>query len=245
MGKMKADPRTRLLLVISLTTLAVIFNDIISQAMLLLISVALCLIFGNAGIKLLARAKRLLGLFVAAAILQSVFRGGGGVLLAVSGVTIFTTGGIELGACFLCRMAVIIFSAGIIAAAGSRVMIQGLVALRLPYELAFMTTISISFLPMIAADMRDSLTALQLRGVEFDKLSPAGKVKVYRYLIIPVLEGIVIKAKELSCAMEMRAFRAYNKRTSYVLLSPGPKDYIIAALTLAGFAAGLVLYLEF
>ena len=240
----KIDPRTRLLLVISLTSLAVIFNSIVSQSILLLSAVLFCIVFGRAGMKLFAKTKWLPGFFILIAVVQSVFNADDRVLLAVSGVKIFTVGGIELGVCFFCRMLVIIFSAGIIAAAGSRAMIQGLVALKLPYELAFMTTTALSFLPMIATDMRDSVTALQLRGVELGKLPYTRRLRVYGYLIIPVLEGIVIKARELSCAMEMRAFRAYNKRTSYVILSLTAKDYVIMALTLTGFIACLVLYLR-
>ena len=242
MDKMKIDPRTRLLIVASLTTLAVIFNTVISQVLLLSATVILCLLFGKAGIKLFARAKWLPGVFVFVAVLQSVFNPDDRILLAVNDITLFSAGGIELGVCFLCRMMVIIFSAGIIAAAGSRIMIQGLVALKLPYELAFMTTIAISFLPMLAADMKDSLTALQLRGVELKKLPLSSRLNVYSYLLIPVLEGIVIKAKELSCAMEMRAFRAYGKRTSYIILSLSAKDYVIMVMTLVCFALSLFLY---
>jgi len=243
-SKIKIDPRTRLFIVIPLTTLAIIFNNIVSQSLLLLAAVLLCLIFGKAGMNIFFRAKWLPGFFILMAILQSVFNPDERTLLVVKGVTLISVGGIELGACFLCRMMVIIFSAGIIVEAGNRAMIQGLVALRLPYELAFMTTSALSFLPMIAADMKNSLTALQLRGVELGKLSPAGKVKVYGYLIIPVLEGIVIKAKELSCAMEMRAFRSYNTRTSYIILSMKTVDYVIIGLTLTGFLLSLLLYLR-
>lgn len=240
MDKIQIDPRTRLALAVSMTTLAVIFNSITSQSLLLLVTVLLCLLFGKIGITVFLRAKWLLGFFVFMAIIQSVFNADDRVILAVHDITILTVGGLEQGACFLCRMAVIIFSAGILAAAGSRTMIQGMIALKLPYELAFMTTCALSFLPMIAADMKDSLIAFELRGIELGKLPLPKKLKVYRYLIIPVLEGIAVKAKELSCAMEMRAFRAYDKRTSYTVLSLKAKDYGIMILTLTAFIACLL-----
>jgi len=244
MNNVMIDPRTRLLMVISLTTLAIIFNSMASQGLLLFITVILCLLFGKAGMKVFAKVKWLPGFFVFIAVLQSIFIQDDRTIFAVNDVSVLTVGGIELGVCFLCRMMIIIFSAGIIAAAGSRVMIQGLTALKLPYELAFMTTSALSFLPMIAADMKDSLTALQLRGVELGKLSAARKVKVYGYLMIPVLEGIVIKARELSCAMEMRAFRAFDKRTSYIIISLKAVDYVIMTLIIIGFVLGLFVYLR-
>ena len=236
MDKLAIDPRTRLVLVIVLTGLAIIFNSIAASAMLLAATVLICLIFGRAGIKVFFRAKWLLWFFVLMAVIQSLFSPGGRALFSVGGVTVITEEGLALGACFLCRMAVIIFSAGILARAGSRAMVQGLVALKLPYELAFMATCALSFLPMIASDMKDSLAALELRGVELRKLSFTRRIKVYTYLMIPVLEGIMVKAKELSCAMEMRAFRAYDTRTSYIVLSLKFKDYAIMLLSLAAFA---------
>jgi energy-coupling factor transport system permease protein len=242
MDKAAIDPRTRLLLAVLLTTLAVLFNSITASVTLLLATALLCMVLGRAGITVFFRAKWLIWFFVLMAVIQSVFNPAGRSFFSINDVTVLSAGGLALGVCFLCRMAVIIFSAGILAAAGSRRMIQGLIALRLPYELAFMTTCALSFLPMIAIDMKDSLTALELRGIELKKLPIARKVKVYNYLIIPVLEGIMVKAKELSCAMEMRAFRAYNKRTSYVALSLSAKDYAIMALSLSAFAAGLLLY---
>jgi energy-coupling factor transport system permease protein len=242
MDKASIDPRARLSIVVSLTTLAVLFNTVVSLSLLLAATTVICLFLGLAGMKAAFRSKWLFGFFVFVAAVQSVFNAGGSVVLAVKGITLLSVGGIELGVCFLCRMAVIIFSSGIIAAAGSRKMIQGLVALKIPYEIAFMATTALSFLPMIAADMRDSLTALQLRGVELGKLPFRRKLTVYGYLITPVIEGIVVKAKELSCAMEMRAFRAYKKRSSYVVLSLGAKDYLIIALAFAGVVVGLWLY---
>ena len=244
MDNIRIDPRTRLLMVISLTTLAIIFNNVIDQGLLLLATVLLCLVFGRSGMKAFARIKWLPGVFVFMALLQSLFHADDRILLAVYDVSILSVGGLELGLCFLSRMLIIIFSAGIIAAAGSRAMIQGLSELKLPYELAFMSTLAISFLPMLATDMRDSLTALQLRGIELKKLPVRSKIKVYGYLLTPVLLGIVVKARELSCAMEMRAFRAYKKRTSYTILTLKAVDYVIMVLTVAAFIISLFLYLR-
>ncbi|MCL2817837.1 MAG: energy-coupling factor transporter transmembrane protein EcfT [Clostridiales bacterium] len=236
------DPRTRLLLVVFLTAGALIFNKFAFLLPLLLLTAVLCWFFGGFAGGLLKRAKWLLGFFVFVAVIQSLFNQSGEVLLAIGNFPLLTTGGLWQGLCFLCRMSVIFLSAGILAVAGSRQIIQGMIQLKIPYELAFMTTCGLSFLPGFASDMKNSLTAMQLRGLELKKLSLAQKIKVYSYLLVPVLEGVIIKARELSRAMEMRAFRAFRTRSSYLTLSMKPLDYLLIAFSGAALAAGIILY---
>ncbi|MCL2678356.1 MAG: energy-coupling factor transporter transmembrane protein EcfT [Clostridiales bacterium] len=241
-GKLPVDPRTRLLLVVFLTAAALVFNKILFLLPLLLLTAGLCRALGGFAGGLFKRAKWLLGFFLFVTLMQSLFNQKGEALLIVGSFPLLTDEGLWQGLCFLCRMSVIFLSAGILAAAGPRQVIQGLIQLKIPYELAFMTTCGISFLPVFASEMKNSLTAIQLRGLELKKLSFAQKIKVYGYLLVPVLEGIIIKAKELSRAMEMRAFRAFRTRTSYFTLTMKPLDYLLIAVSGAALAAGLTLY---
>ena len=236
------DPRTRLSLVFCLTAGALLFNRLSFLVPLLLLTAVLGLAFGGIGWALLKRAKWLIGFFILVALLQSIFNQTGAVLLAVKSQAILTTGGLEQGGCFICRMSVILLAAGIFIPAGTRAMVQGLIALKIPMELAFMTTCALSFIPLFTTDLQNSLIALQLRGVELGKIKFRQRIKVYTYLLVPVLESLIIKARELSCAMEMRAFRAYNTRSSYLILTLRPPDYLLIAAASLGLIGGLVAY---
>ena len=236
------DPRARLILALCLTAGALLFNRLNFLLPLLQITAVLCLAFGGIGWATLKRAKWLIGFFILIALLQSIFNQTGDVLLAVKSQAILTTGGLEQGACFICRMSVILLAAGLFIPAGSRAMVQGLIALKIPMELAFMTTCALSFIPLFSADMKNSLIALQLRGVELGKIKFRQRAKVYAYLLVPVLESLIVKARELSCAMEMRAFRAYDARSSYLILTMRPADYLLIAIALLGLISGIVLY---
>jgi energy-coupling factor transporter transmembrane protein EcfT len=59
------------------------------------------------------------------------------------------------------------------------------------------------------------------------------------------MTGAINKARDLSTAMEARAFRAYPERTSYLLLKLVPKDYIVMVTTLICTAAVFILYYVF
>ena len=240
--KASIDPRTRLVLVFSLTSAALVFNRISFLLPLLGLSILLSLLLGRGQLGLLKRLRWLLTVFVMIALLQSLFHSGGESLLQLGGVTIITKEGLLGGVCFLCRFSVIVTSSTILVASGMRRIIQGLIQLKLPYELAFMTMISLQFIPMLGREMSNSLVAIQLRGVEFKALAFRQKVQVFTYLFMPVIVGIIVKARELSTAMEMRAFRAYNKRTSYIRLRLHAWDFCIMACAIVALAGSLYLY---
>jgi len=87
--------------------------------------------------------------------------------------------------------------------------------MKVPYEIAFMVSIAVRFLPIFRNEMIDMVTALQLRGIDLKKLGYREKIKVYQYLLLPITTNSILMAKELATAMEMRGFRAYAQRTSY------------------------------
>jgi energy-coupling factor transport system permease protein len=51
-------------------------------------------------------------------------------------------------------------------------------------------------------------------------------------MLIPITVNSIMKAKELAAAMEMRGFRAYPERTSYMVLKMRAFDYILTGLSL-------------
>ena len=54
-------------------------------------------------------------------------------------------------------------------------LIYGLIAMRLPYELAFMVLLAIKFLPLFKEEFTDSIIAVQLAGTDLIKI-PLGKL---------------------------------------------------------------------
>jgi energy-coupling factor transport system permease protein len=110
----------------------------------------------------------------------------GQTLLAVGSVKLVTAGGLLKGAEFLLRMLIIITSAGILTTSNHREIIQGLVQWKLPYEIAFMASMGIRFLPVFAEEFRDAMIAVQLRGVDIKKLPLRQKLEVTASLFQPV-----------------------------------------------------------
>ena len=211
----------------------------------LIISIVLSALFYGSLLKTIKALRRLWYVFIVMVIIQSIFNRAGSPLFSVWGFTVLTDAGLIKGSEFLLRISVIIFSASIAASSDHRKVVQGLVQLKIPYEIAFMVSVGIRFLPLLRSEFVDVMTAIQLRGVDIEKIPFKKRLKIYSYIFTPIMAGAIKKARDLSTAMEARAFRAYPERNSYLVLKLVPKDYIVMVITLVFTAAVFILYYVF
>ena len=241
---MNIDPRTKLVIVLCLSTLAIFVKDILFLSGILLITVIISLIFKINMLQIFEKIKRLLYVLLAIAIVQSVFSTEGQTLIGIGKLSILTTVGLQKGLEFIIRIMIIILSATIITTSNPREIVQGLVQWKLPYEIAFMVSIGIRFLPILIEEIKDSLVAIQLRGVEIEKIPFKKRFYVYSYLFTPILVSTIIKAQKLSISIEMRGFRAYETRTSYIILKMSYVDYLIIFSSLLCSSIFMYLYVS-
>ncbi|MEN6460929.1 MAG: energy-coupling factor transporter transmembrane component T [Syntrophomonas sp.] len=219
------DPRTKLFLIACLTTSAVVMTHWTFLTGLFVVSVLLLLIFGVSPWSVIIKTRMLLHMVAVIAIMQSIFVTGGQTLIMVGGLKLVTTSGLTMAVEFVLRMLVIVASAGIISTSNSREIIQGLVQWKMPFELAFMAAMGIRFLPVFAEEFRNAIIAIQLRGVDLKSLHFQQRLEIFTSLFQPVVAGAMIKSKAISMSIEMRGFRAYPTRTSYLVLKCNRNDY--------------------
>lgn len=241
MELVKLDPRTKLVIVFSLSTLAVFVKNIYLLFLVLIVSISIAYYFRR-NLDFIRKARKFIILFIGIAFIQSIFSPAGTTLFAIGKLSILTTGGQVKGIRVILRMLIIIISATIMTTSGSREIIQGLIQWKIPYEIAFMVSLAVRFLPILAEEARDVYIAIQLRGIEIDKLSLGKRFQIYSYLFMPILSGVIFKARELSTSIEARAFRAYPERTSFIKLQMVRSDYLVIFLSLTFTAA--ILYIN-
>lgn len=243
----KLDPRTKLTIIICLSSAAVIINNWAFLSGLFIISFILLLIFGVSPWGMIKRIRVLLYMVVVIALMQSIFAPSGQTLLASGSLKLVTSGGLLKAAEFILRMLIIIASAGILSTSNHREIIQGLVQWKLPYEIAFMASMGIRFLPVFAEEFRDAMIAVQLRGVDIKKLPLRQKLEVTVSLFQPVVAGALLKSKAMAMSIEMRGFRAYPSRTSYLVLELKRDDYVVmlsVVVLTAAVTAGYLIFLH-
>ena len=241
----KLDVRTKIILVLCLSTPAALVQDSYMLAAVLIISILLSIFTGSNLKKIFRNLSRIWYIFFILIFVQSIFGGSGTKILAIGRFTVLTTGGIIMGVEFILRLLIIMISATIMTTSNQREIVQGLNQWKVPYEISFMVSIAIRFLPMLAAEIKNTLIAIQLRGVDPQKLKFSRRIKLYRYIFNPVLINTVKKAQKLSIAMETRAFRAYPGRTSYLVLKFAKIDYLIISISLILMTAILFFYYYF
>ena len=226
------DPRTRLCFVLCLSSLSIMLNSPLWLAGVFVITLVIAAFFGKGFASSIRFVRWVLYMAVFLLVLQSVFGIGNRVFLQVGGITLLTDYGINAAVLFALRMSVIIISASILLCENSRRMVQAMVQMRLPYEIAFMVSTAIRFMRMLSEEMSNSLLAIQLRGVNLKKIPVRKRVMVYTYLLLPVLSGAIFKARQLSLSLELRGFRLSHQRTSYFRLEMTKKDRLIIAVTI-------------
>jgi len=158
-------------------------------------------------------------------LIQSVFSPQGRVLFRVFNLPILTSGGIVSGLTFLSRMLVIILSGVIISTSSRRDVTQGLIQMKLPYELAFMTNIAILFIPTLRDEINSSITAIELRGIDIKALKLKSRMNMYGYLALPIIMRSINSARTIAMAMDVRAFRLHTTRSSLKTLKLKTFDY--------------------
>lgn len=93
-----------------------------------------------------------------------------------------------------------------------RNMLNGLVRLKIPYNIAFMVVTSMRFLPIILAEVATIVTVQRLRGFKPTRVG-TGVIKTAINTLTPTLASCVRRASVLAISVEGRAFRAYDSRT--------------------------------
>ncbi len=237
------DARTKIIIVLVLSTWAIFFRNI--QILLLVLLVSICIsIFLKCDLKgVMYKTKKLFKIMIIIALVQSIFTKEGQAIFIINGFPILTYEGLVKTVEFILRVAIIVVSASIVVTSNYREIVQGLVQWKVPYEIAFMVSVAIRFMPIFSQELKDVVTAIQLRGIEIKKIPLGKKIKVYSYLFMPIVSSVIIKTKELSMAMEMKAFGAYPQRTSYMVIQMKKIDYIVISISVLCLLSSIFLYL--
>lgn len=227
------DVRTKIIVAAFISTASVFLKNITGLSALLILTIILCNFLSISIFESLIKLRRYFYVFFALIIIQSVFTKGGHGLIFIGDFKILTTQGLEAGVSIMLRMTIIILSAMLIASSGILNITYGLIAMKLPYEIAYMVLLAMKFLPLFKEEFEDSLIAVQLAGADLRKTPIRQKLSLYSYILSPSVINSLKRAKYISAAMECRGFRAHPCRTSYTKIKMKKFDYGAMLITAA------------
>jgi energy-coupling factor transport system permease protein len=137
--------------------------------------------------------------------------------------------GIIGGLLFSVKFLIIILSTIVFAMSTSpRDLISSLTRLKIPFEIAFMLTLAIRFVPVITREFNQVIDAQKARAhkIRFSLSHPIKSAKTFIPILIPTLMLLFKKSLDLAMSIESRAFRAKKNRTYSPKLKLRLKDYL-------------------
>ena len=198
-------------------------KSVLYPAILLAILVFVLIIGGVNARMIWRRVRVMFATIIFLFILQSVFAGmGGGALHGTANTPVFMIDGhgfiyvegIMLAALLSLRLLVILFAALVLTSANTGDYLLALIRMKIPYELAFMVTVSLHFLPIMRVEAVSTYRCMLMRGMEFSEIGIVRKFKAYAKLCLPIFASVLRRARDYSVAMESRSFRA-GRRTYF------------------------------
>jgi energy-coupling factor transport system permease protein len=210
----RLDPRVKLLYIVWVFAMIIVFSDPVFQSIIVLTLVGAA-VAGKLPLASVVKAGRF-GLYVGLAswILWILFLGGRGTVLAVVGPVTVTDAGVLVGLSAALRITCVLFAFLIVAmTTPNRDIITALHGLRAPVVVAIAVGIALRLIPQLQAEHATIVEAQKSRATEFDKGSLLARFRKHSAYVIPLsLRGLKI-VRDLSVALDARAFDPYAKRT--------------------------------
>ncbi len=154
-----------------------------------------------------------------------------------------TLEGIMLGFTFLFRILIMVMASSLLTLTTPIYHFIALLRkLRLPYQLAFVVTTAIRFIPVLERDALATIDAQKARGAKLEASKGFLQIiKAYVPIMIPMLIGAIRRSETLGMAMIARGFGATDRCTAFYEIKARKSDYFYTFLFLSVLAFSLYL----
>lgn len=234
------DPRVKMMIMICLSTYAMLVKDLAGLMVVLLMTIVILVLGGNDRMSLFYQAKLTTGMVLFIFLIQCISVRSGAPIFSVANIPFVTVDGIFLSAMLSLRLLILIMSALILLNGEPRDYLLAMVKCKVPYEIAFMVMTGIHFFPLIKEEAFNIYYSVQLRGTEIEKASLRKKLDAYLRISLPILVCAMEKARTMTIAMETRCFRIYPYRTYLRQLKLTRRDTAVLALFPLGTLIGIL-----
>ncbi|MEN6347931.1 MAG: energy-coupling factor transporter transmembrane component T [Syntrophomonas sp.] len=221
------DPRSKLLMVICISTLAIVYQHPLPLLFLLLFSILMLFLIGSDFNRVIRPLGKIFPVLLLLFLVQCIFTRQGTPMVTAHGIRVITDVGLNMGLGVTMRIMIIVISAMILLSSSERDFLLALVQWKVPYEIAFMVMVGLHFLPILREEALNVYYAVQMRGTELQKISIGQKLKLYPLIMLPIISGAINRAQQMAVAMEARAFRAFPQRTYMRKLKLKKGDYCL------------------
>ncbi|MGK7930568.1 MAG: energy-coupling factor transporter transmembrane protein EcfT [Microcystaceae cyanobacterium] len=118
----------------------------------------------------------------------------------------------------------------------------GLVRLNIPYKIVFIISSTLSFFPQLFASVQAILEAQKLRGLDLERLNLFSRLRVYATVAVPLILNAMNQSQMLEVVLQSKAFSGSSKRTYLQETQLTSLDLILMSLFIALFILVIILY---
>ncbi len=238
----RLDPRAKIVFLLLFTTVIFIIQHIYLAIVVLLIVIALWCVARLPLRSMGGYFKMLSAIMVFLFVVQAILRPGEVILIEpiippfvplIGGKGNITEEGILFGFFITTRLLTMVLILYLVSMTTpiDRLTL-GLVRLRLPYQLAHITTTALNLVSVLKAEVGVIMDAQRLRAFRtFEKGSIIAKLKAYPLLVTPLVIGAMRRAELIDVAMGSRGFGAKRERAYIEDIAMKPGDWVFTALS--------------
>ncbi|MEW5866471.1 MAG: energy-coupling factor transporter transmembrane component T [Bacillota bacterium] len=118
--------------------------------------------------------------------------------------------------------------------------LQLLRLLRVPYELSFIITTGVRFVPTMEKKAAMVLDAQRARGAMVETGGMIQRIKAYVPVMVPMIVDSIRMSENLACAMLNRGYGSTRNWTALKKMAMDPRDYFVLAACFAAAVAAIL-----
>ena len=219
----RLDPRVRLLLSLTLFSIALINHSVIQLS--IIIGIVICLIC----------ASKIFRRFTKAMVFTMVIA-----LLAFGLKLLFNPSNPHQAVILGIRLFAIIASTSMFFLTSTPDELEQVMRwLKLPSDFVMVFVIAVRFVPVLLLDALQIMDAQRSRGLEFDKGNIVQRIRNAIPVMVPLIAVALNRSLDLAEAMDSRAYGASKKPSSLYRLKLRRNDYLTLVLILIGTSIGI------
>ncbi|WP_013322344.1 energy-coupling factor transporter transmembrane component T family protein [Gloeothece verrucosa] len=121
-------------------------------------------------------------------------------------------------------------------------MIVSLVKARIPYKIVFIFSSTLRFFPLLFDEIQAIIQAQRLRGLAFEKMGLLKRIRVYATVAVPLILNAMTKSQTLEVVLQSKAFSGSSQRTYLHESILSRTDYLIIGSCVGLFVLALIVY---
>lgn len=209
---MKINVRTLLIIVILITSLSIIYQTIVLQIGLIILSLIILFLVNPSPERLIHRLRRIVLPIAGLMVFQILFRKQGDVFWEWHFIKI-TSVGLEYGVATSLRFFLLLLIAGVLLDVPYYDYLLAFRGWKFPDELTFLLASSIHFLHIFKKQFQQIQESLKLRGIQLSKLPLKNRISAFISLLFPVLGSTLTEIRYRAISLDLRGFGLNKKRT--------------------------------